>query len=242
MYAVSLTSAVMGIFFALGIDLITHHCSVLSETQYSKLDIEINVDSDGNSICSNNKIKLNSLSGFLDYSVQEHHANDSSTQIGYRTQMVLNSKVYMLESAIAIHSVIIGFGFGSIDQNETKKIEILTLAFCFHQFFEGIGLATAVAKSTLKIQDVIGFGLVFSLSYPVGALIGVSTVESSSSVLFQGFADAFASGILIQAALVEMINEDFSQRQLNSQPMLKLAMFICLLLGFGCMGVLACFE
>jgi zinc transporter ZupT len=233
-YTVSLTVAVLGIFLSLCIDLITHHCLALPEVQYSKLDFEIPGEND-----SNDDIKFRNFDGI---SRNQIYTNPLPNQIGCHSQFYLNSKIYMLESAIAVHSVILGFGFGAINQDDSDRIKILTLAFCFHQFFEGIGLAASVAKSSLKSQTIIGFGLVFVSSYLIGAVIGIFSQESGSSALCQGLADAFASGILIQAVLVEMIHEDFSQQQLNSQPMLKVVMFICLVLGFACMAVLACFE
>ena len=45
----------------------------------------------------------------------------------------LMTKAYILEAAIASHTIIIGFDFGSLDDSELSKIKILMAAFAFHQ-------------------------------------------------------------------------------------------------------------
>jgi zinc transporter 1/2/3 len=153
-----------------------------------------------------------------------------------------NVKLYVIEIAIAVHSVIIGFGFGATDTSRGTDIEVLMLAFCFHQFFEGIGLSVAVSHSSLDVAMVAKFGVFFAVTFPIGVMIGIFSSVSDSQQLLQGIANALAAGILIQASLVEMIAVDFSDERLNGFFLLKSLMFFGLVAGFVAMSSLALLE
>lgn len=49
-------------------------------------------------------------------------------------------KAYVLEGAIAVHSIIMGVSLGSMQEDELDNIKILMIAYAFHQFLEGISL------------------------------------------------------------------------------------------------------
>ena len=156
-------------------------------------------------------------------------------------------KLYILEAAIAVHSVIIGFGFGVLDPTETmKKAAVLIAALSFHQFFEGIGLSTTIMSMLKHKQDrnlSIAFGLIFSLTFPFGAFVGIINVSDTyESLILQGCANAFAGGVLLHAASVEMIAADFSNQSLLTRPVLKGCMLFFLVLGFTFMAILAALE
>jgi zinc transporter ZupT len=153
-----------------------------------------------------------------------------------------NVKLYVIEIAIAIHSVIIGFGFGATDTSRGTDIEVLMLAFCFHHFFEGIGLSVAISQSSLDVSMVAKFGIFFAITFPFGVMLGVFSSVSKAQQLLQGLANALAAGILIQASLVEMIAVDFSDERLNGFFLLKSLMFFGLVIGFVAMSSLALLE
>lgn len=157
------------------------------------------------------------------------------------------AKLYILEAAIAVHSVIIGFGFGVLDPIETmKKAAVLITAFSFHQFFEGIGLSTTIMSMLKHRQDrnlTVAFGLIFSLTFPFGSFVGILNVSDTyESLILQGCANAFAGGVLLHTALVEMIAADFANQNLIARPVLKGCMLVFLVLGFILMAMLAAME
>ncbi len=43
------------------------------------------------------------------------------------------TKAYILEAAIASHTIIIGFDFGSLENSNLSQIKVLMVAFAFHQ-------------------------------------------------------------------------------------------------------------
>ena len=89
----------------------------------------------------------------------------------------------MMEAAIAIHTVIIGFGFGAIDDVEEVKIIMaalgnflsyyykpcsrlhIPLMTAFHQFFEGVSLGLACFDASLSRYVTACLCLLFSLSW-----------------------------------------------------------------------------
>jgi solute carrier family 39 (zinc transporter), member 1/2/3 len=172
-----------------------------------------------------------------------------------------------MEGAVAVHSVIIGFGFGILTQQDVGTIRILTSAFSIHQFFEGISLGTVVLENSFDQRTNMKFALTFAFTFPLGAIIGMiiksieSNTESDAAILTQGVANALAAGILLHTVLCEMIPDDFaschshhqpdphSHQQLpqsksqishsNSKGALKLGMYFSLSVGFGIMALLA---
>jgi hypothetical protein len=45
----------------------------------------------------------------------------------------LVTKAYILEAAISTHTILIGFGFGSLGNSDVMEIKVLMAAFAFHQ-------------------------------------------------------------------------------------------------------------
>jgi zinc transporter 1/2/3 len=80
-------------------------------------------------------------------------------------------KAYMIESSIAVHSVLVGLGLGVL--TEIPEIQALLIALCFHQFFEGVALGGAVAKANQTKCFLASLILLFSFSCPAGVAIGI---------------------------------------------------------------------
>lgn len=148
----------------------------------------------------------------------------------------------VLELGIIVHSVIIGIALGTSQSLDT--IKPLLAALCFHQLFEGIGLGGCIAQASFKSRSVISMGLFFSLTTPVGIAVGIGIMNvynenSPTALIIQGLLDAVAAGILIYMALVDLLAQDFMSPRLQSSSKLFFATNISLLLGAGCMAVLA---
>jgi zinc transporter ZupT len=169
------------------------------------------------------------------------HASDMVSDSNTRKALV---KACVMEVSVAIHSVIIGFDFGALTsdsvEDELSALKVLMIAFAFHQFFEGISLGTAIfqVKQFSTITKLI-FGFMFSLTTPIGIVIGLSSVETSDGVLVAGIAASLAAGSLMYTGLIEMIAEDFSDPMLLVKPFLKVQMFASLCVGATFMAILA---
>lgn len=207
---VALVFAGIGAIFTLGLDQLAHH-----------VVIQINENSANNNIKEivENKPLPDHEAQIQPHDHEEHHHHEHS----YSHFVSINEqhshaaiKASIMEGAVAVHSVIIGFGFGVLTRSDSGSIRILTSAFAIHQFFEGISLGTVASESGLSNITQFKFALIFGLTFPIGAILGLiirsfeSNTEGESAVLIQGFANAIAAGILLHTALSEMIPEDFS--------------------------------
>ncbi|KAJ6741450.1 ZINC/IRON TRANSPORTER [Salix viminalis] len=148
----------------------------------------------------------------------------------------------VLELGIVVHSVIIGVSLGASASPET--IKPLVAALSFHQFFEGIGLGGCITQAKFKTKTIVTMGLFFSLTTPVGIAVGlgISNVYNESSpnaLIVQGIFDAASAGILIYMALVDLLAADFMHPRVQSNGALQLGVNVSLLLGVGCMSLLA---
>ncbi|CAJ0769153.1 24847_t:CDS:2, partial [Entrophospora sp. SA101] len=152
--------------------------------------------------------------------------------------------VVVLEFGICFHSVIIGMALSVASGTEFIS---LFCALVFHQTFEGLGLGSRIAA--LKLPEGSFKPWLMSLAYgattPLGIAIGLSVREtynpsSSTALIVQGVLDAISAGILLYAALVELLASDFiygSQFRKYS-TLQKLYAFFLLLLGAGMMALI----
>lgn len=148
----------------------------------------------------------------------------------------------VLELGIVVHSVIIGISLGTTTSIAT--IKPLMTALCFHQFFEGMGLGGCISQAKFKTRAMAMMALFFSLTTPIGVAIGIGISgvyknSSPTSLIVQGVFESAAAGILIYMALVDLLATDFMNPRLQKNTRIQLGSHISLLLGAGCMSVLA---
>ncbi len=223
-YPVGIVSMSFGIMLSIGIDQVALH-AISNTENYVKREAHETAPAE---TCVDIERQCNSVA----------HPVRSRASIEHNQSKRL-IKAYVLEAAIAVHSIIIGFGYGSLLESDYEAIKVLFVAFTFHQFLEGIGLGTVVSESEIDRETIIKFALFFSLTFPIGAIIGLCTETTSAGGVVQGLANGVAAGILVHSALVEMIMEDFMDIKLLHKPGLKLMMYVMVALGFGSMAVLA---
>ncbi|KAM6582831.1 hypothetical protein CsatB_009833 [Cannabis sativa] len=101
-----------------------------------------------------------------------------------------------------------------------------------------------VAQAKFKIKSILMMAAFFSLTTPVGIAIGIgiSSVyneNSPTSLIVEGLFNAAAAGILIYMALVDLLAADFMNPRMLNNIRLQLGANLSLLLGAGCMSVLA---
>ncbi|KAK7393798.1 hypothetical protein VNO78_22362 [Psophocarpus tetragonolobus] len=148
----------------------------------------------------------------------------------------------VLELGIVVHSVIIGISVGASES--PKTIRPLIAALTFHQFFEGMGLGSCITQANFKRLSITIMGLFFALTTPVGIGIGIRITNyyeenSPTALIVEGIFDAASAGILIYMALVDLLAADFMNPRMQNSSRLRLGANISLLLGAGCMSVLA---
>ncbi|XP_030962234.1 zinc transporter 1-like [Quercus lobata] len=148
----------------------------------------------------------------------------------------------VLELGIVAHSVIIGISLGSSQSPQT--IKPLLAALSFHQFFEGMGLGGCIAQAQFKTRSAALTATFFSLTAPVGIAIGIGisgvyNENGPTALIVEGIFDAASAGILIYMALVDLLAADFMNPRVQNNLRIQLGANASLLLGVGCMSVLA---
>ena len=84
----------------------------------------------------------------------------------------------------------------------------------------------------------------FSLTTPLGIVVGIgisSTYNdnSTNALIVEGTFNALAAGILIYMALVDLLAADFMNPGLQNNLRIQLMSNVSLLLGAGCMALIA---
>ncbi|KAM3683454.1 hypothetical protein ACJW31_12G148700 [Castanea mollissima] len=148
----------------------------------------------------------------------------------------------VLELGIVVHSVIIGISVGASMNPET--IKPLVGALTFHQFFEGMGLGGCITQAKFKSKAVAIMSIFFSLTTPVGIVIGLAissgySESSPTALIVQGAFDSASAGILIYMALVDLLGADFMSERMQNNGRLQIGANVALLLGAGLMTLLA---
>ncbi|KAK1697442.1 hypothetical protein QYE76_014139 [Lolium multiflorum] len=148
----------------------------------------------------------------------------------------------VLELGIIVHSVIIGMSLGASESAST--IRPLVIALTFHQFFEGIGLGGCIVQAKLRLRSVLMMSLFFSLTTPVGVVIGIGissgyNENSPRALVVEGLLSAAAAGILNYMALVDLLAEDFMNPRVQNNGRLQVMVNISLLAGIALMSMLA---
>ncbi|KAG6635652.1 hypothetical protein CIPAW_11G058100 [Carya illinoinensis] len=149
---------------------------------------------------------------------------------------------HVLELGIVFHSVIIGVDMGA--SQSVGTIKPLLVALSFHQFFEGIGLGGCISQAKFKSRSAAIMATFFSVTTPLGIAIGIgisSTYKDNSqtALIVEGSFNALAAGILIYMALVDLLAADFMNPRVKQNVRIQIGVNFSLLLGAGCMSLLA---
>ncbi|TIA88373.1 hypothetical protein E3P99_02648 [Wallemia hederae] len=152
----------------------------------------------------------------------------------------LKWEVSLLEIGIIFHSVMIGVMAGTSGGSQF-------VPFLIAIFFEGLGLGSRISLlkfdswHKLKISTMIFW---FSIITSVGIAIGIGVHESyspnsKSALLAIGILDGLSAGILLYAALVELIVSDWFKGEMRHSSAFKTALGLAmLLLGSLLMAIL----
>jgi zinc transporter 1/2/3 len=178
---------------------------------------------------------------------QQQQAPQETTNVSYFDDdvekavdpMVLKKQsmqITLIEGGILFHSVFVGMTISIT----AEGFIILLTAIVFHQAFEGLGLGSRIAavpypKGSWKPWLLI---VAFGTTAPIGQAIGLITrgsydPNSAFGLIIVGVFNAISSGLLIYAALVDLLAEDFlseeAQHTLKGKD--RTMAFIYVLLG-----------
>lgn len=99
-------------------------------------------------------------------------------------------------------------------------------------------------QARFRSLHTIVMAVFFSLTTPIGiaigiAICGVYSENSPTALIVQGIFNSASAGILIYMALVDLLAADFMDPKMQSNIRLQLGANLSLLLGAGCMSILA---
>lgn len=164
------------------------------------------------------------------------YIDDDGNPVSVQTYKKMSANITLLEGGILFHSVFVGMTISiTID-----GFIILLIALVFHQAFEGLGLGSRIAAVPYPKRSIRPWLLVFAFgtTAPLGQAIGLFTrstydPESAFGLIIVGVFNAISSGLLIYAALVDLLAEDFlseeAQKVMRKKD--KIAAFCWVLAG-----------
>ncbi|KAH7123523.1 ZIP zinc transporter [Dactylonectria estremocensis] len=159
----------------------------------------------------------------------------------------MSANITLLEGGILFHSVFVGMTISITSDG----FVILLVAILFHQMFEGLGLGARIAAVPYPKDSIRPWLLVvaFGTTAPIGQAIGLLTrntydPESAFGLIIVGIFNAISSGLLIYAALVDLLVEDFLSEEANRvmKKKDKIAAFCWVLLGAIGMSIVGAFA
>ncbi|CAB4445925.1 unnamed protein product [Rhizophagus irregularis] len=177
--------------------------------------------------------------------LHSHHSHAHA----HGTLVLLTSKsqtigIIVLELGICFHSIIIGLALSVATGSDFIS---LLVALVFHQMFEGLGLGSRIADLKFPKGSIKPWlmSLAYGTTTPFGIAIGLGVREtydpnSATALIVQGVLDSISAGILLYAALVELIANDFIyDSKFREKPTIyQTSAFIFLLLGAGIMALI----
>lgn len=159
----------------------------------------------------------------------------------------MSAQITILEGGILFHSVFVGMTISlTID-----GFIVLLVAILFHQMFEGLGLGSRIAEVPYPKKSIRPWVLVvaFGTTAPIGQAIGILARDSydpnsAFGLIIVGVFNAISSGLLIYAALVDLLYEDFLSE--HAQHVMtkanKIKAFCWLLGGAAGMSIVGAFA
>ncbi|KAI5866106.1 Zinc/iron permease [Durotheca rogersii] len=159
----------------------------------------------------------------------------------------MSMNITLLEGGILFHSVFVGMTVSIT----IEGFVVLLIAILFHQMFEGLGLGSRIAAVPYPKGSIRPWLLVFAFgtTAPIGQAIGLAArgsydPNSAFGLIIVGIFNSISSGLLIYAALVDLLAEDFlseeSSRTLTVKD--KKIAFCWVLLGAIGMSIVGAFA
>ncbi|XXG71357.1 hypothetical protein AAC387_Pa07g0631 [Persea americana] len=137
---------------------------------------------------------------------------------------------------------------GSIHDSSASELirhriisQVLELGIVVHS---GMGLGGCIAQAQFKLKSMAIMSLFFSLTTPVGIALGIWIASNYSennptALIVEGIFNSASAGILIYMALVDLLAADFMDTRIQNNGKLQMWTNVSLLVGAGCMSLLA---
>lgn len=146
------------------------------------------------------------------------HIDEEGQQVDPQVYKKMSANITLLEGGILFHSIFVGMTISiTVD-----GFVILLIALIFHQAFEGLGLGSRIAAVPYPKGSARPWLLVFAfgMTAPIGQAIGLAArnsydPDSAFGLIIVGVFNAISSGLLIYAALVDLLAEDFLSEEAN---------------------------
>ncbi|KAK2877029.1 hypothetical protein FQN49_001479 [Arthroderma sp. PD_2] len=142
-----------------------------------------------------------------------HHHDPNISQQNAQKQLL---QCLLLEAGILFHSIFIGM---ALSVATGANFLVLLVAISFHQTFEGFALGARIAALIPALFPPSSpkpwlMALAYGATTPIGQAIGLGVHNlydpaSATGLLMVGLTNAFSSGLLLFAGLVELLAEDF---------------------------------
>ncbi|KAK4178041.1 putative transporter [Triangularia setosa] len=166
------------------------------------------VSAGGNNLAASPDEKLKPKE-LLDGMVESQHMGLTDEQLHKKKIL----QCMLLEVGILFHSIFIGM---ALSVSVGGDFVVLLIAVAFHQTFEGLALGARIAsinwqKGMLQPWFMV---LAYGCTTPIGQAIGLAThmlysPSSEFGLILVGTMNAISSGLLVFAALIELLAEDF---------------------------------
>ncbi|AEO64330.1 uncharacterized protein THITE_2042204 [Thermothielavioides terrestris NRRL 8126] len=160
---------------------------------------------------------------------------------------MMSLNITLLEGGILFHSVFVGMTVSiTID-----GFVVLLIAILFHQVFEGLGLGSRIAAVPYPRRSIRPWLLVvaFGTTAPIGQAIGLIARDSydpnsAFGLIIVGVFNAISAGLLLYAALVDLLAADFLSEEANATLTKKdrILAFGCVILGAIGMSIVGAFA
>lgn len=119
------------------------------------------------------------------------------------------SETLVVEFSLTVHSILVGLALGvTLDDS----FQPLFIALVFHQMLEGVALGCRLAESVLGFWNEMMFSFIFSVSCPIGIIIGISAYSSINQSgqtisLVAGIFDGIGAGLLLYNGFLLLLKD-----------------------------------
>ena len=143
---------------------------------------------------------------------------------------------YVLLAVLSIHSMLAGTALGL--ESTFTGAAVLLLAIIAHKGSAAFALGMSLDRAMIPRTRATRLLLMFACATPIGIALGTvlsNLLSVPSGIVVEAVFDAIAAGTFLYVAVLDIINEEFTE------PSSRWLKFVLLLFGLGLMAILAAF-
>lgn len=141
---------------------------------------------------------------------------------------------YTVLAALSVHSLLAGLALGA--QTDVSRAMVIFLAILAHKSTAGFALGVSLVRGGVPHARAWGLLLFFSVTTPLGIMVGTSLHEALSGTTQQALDASFlalAAGTFVYVATMDILREEFAE------PQSRFGKWLCVVAGVGAMALLA---